>query len=43
MTLRDVLKRLEEIDRAEPDQRRDLCERLQLDIERFLLLSEGKL
>lgn len=43
MTLRDVLARLEEIERTEPEQRRRLRERLILDIERFLLLNEGKL
>lgn len=43
MTLRDVLKRLEEIDRAAPDQRRRLREALALDIERFLLLTEGRI
>lgn len=42
MTLRDVLARLEEIERTSPDQRRPLRERLILDIERFLLLSEGR-
>jgi len=43
MTLRDVLARLEEIERTEPEQRRRLRERLILDIERFLLLTEGEL
>lgn len=43
MTLRDVLRRLEEIERAPGDQRRDLREALMLDIERFLLRSEGRI
>jgi hypothetical protein len=41
MTLRDVLRRLEEIERAELEQRRRLREALVLDIERFLFLTEG--